>query len=156
VSHNAYPPVGYSYQADNYCLDCIPGVAAKPNEYGFPLKGKADKPAVVKHNGGNGYSRGACNCCECRLDRMAQARGVDRYSEGSFDSGDFPKAITRRNDLHCECGPERYGYSADDPEVAGKQYCNARCAKCHAVIDGTCQLDGPDICPAYEQRMANR
>jgi len=151
MSHEKYSPVGYIYQADQYCLDCIPSVAAKPNEYGFPAKGKGNKPAVTKRNGGNGYRRGECNCTECRLDRMAKARGIDRYDERSFDSGDFPKAISYFNDIHAECGPESYGYGAHDPEWK-EQYCDATCGKCHSVIDGVSSMGRDDICPVFAHR----
>lgn len=135
MAHEAYQPVGYAYQADNYCLGCIVLVIRKPG----------------KGNGGNGTSRTGCNCTECRLDRIAKARGIDRYDESSFDSGDFPKAIPYHNDLHAECGPEAYGYGPDDPEWR-QPYCDATCAKCHAVIDGTVTFDGTEECPAYNHR----
>jgi len=151
MAHEAYSPVGYIYNADQYCLDCIPSVAAKPNEYGFPVKGKGDKPAVTKRNGGNGYRRGECNCTECRLDRMAAARGIDRMDESSFDSSDFPKGIPYFNDQHAECGPEGYGYGPEDPEWQ-LPYCNSTCAKCHSVIDGTVQFDSIEVCPVWHHR----
>jgi hypothetical protein len=132
MSHVAYSPVGYIYRADNYCLDCIATVVA----------------------GRRGTRPGHCNCAECRLDRIAEQRGIDRYDERSFDSGDFPKAIPYHNDLHAECGPEGYGYGPEDPEWQ-EQYCNATCAKCGDVIDGCSQLSGPDLCPAFEYRKAN-
>jgi hypothetical protein len=84
---------------------------------------------------------------------MATARGIDRYDEYSFDSDDFPKHIPYHNDLHCECGPEGYGYGPDDPEWQ-QQYCNAVCARCHDVIDGTSRLDRPDLCPVYDERIS--
>lgn len=148
MSHEAYSPVGYDFRADHYCLDCIPKVAAKPNErYRSPFGGAE----VVIRNGGDGRSPRGCNCTECRLDRMAKARGIDRMDERSFDSGDFPKAIPYHNDLHCECGPQHYGYEQGDPEW-DLPYCGATCARCHEVIDGTSRLDGPDQCPAFANR----
>jgi hypothetical protein len=152
VSHEAYSPVGYDYQADHYCLDCIYKVAAKPNTYGLDIHGKK---RVIDRLGGTGYHRAACNCTEHRLDRMAAARGIDRMDEGSFDSGDFPKAIPYHNDLHTECGPEYYGYGPEDPEWR-QQYCGATCARCHAVIDGTEYNDGEGhwetVCPVWLDR----
>jgi hypothetical protein len=151
MSHLAYSPVGYDFRADHYCLDCIPKVASIPNVYGLDDHGVK---RVITRNGGTGYHKNACNCCECRLDRMAAARGIDRMDEGSYDSGDFPKSIPYHNDLHYECGPESYGYGPDDDEWQS-QYCGAVCAACHAVIDGVSKIDGPDVCPTYDARMAN-
>lgn len=151
MAHEAYGPVGYDYNADHYCLDCIPNVAAKPNTYGLDEHGKR---RVMERFGGNGTSRTECNCTECRLDRMAKARGINRMDESSFDSGEFPKAIPYFNDLHCECGPEGYGYGPEDPEWR-EQYCNATCAKCHAVIDGTVLFNSEEVCPVWHSRKEN-
>lgn len=82
---------------------------------------------------------------------MAEARNINRQDEYSFDSDNFPKAIPYHNDIHSECGPEGYGYGPTDPEFQ-KQYCNATCGKCHAVIDGVSKLDGPDVCPVFDNR----
>lgn len=128
MSHEAYSPVGYIYRAEQYCLECICDVV-----------------------GTDGIVRNACGCEECRLDRMAITRGIDRYDEWSYDSDDFPKSIPYHNDLHAECGPESYGYGPDDPEW-DLQYCGAYCAKCHEVIDGVSHIDGPDTCPVYDNR----
>jgi hypothetical protein len=135
--HEAYSPVGYIFRADQYCLDCIPFVVApgrRSKKNGFVVKG--------------------CNCCECKLDRMAAARGIDRSNEWSFDSDDFPKAIAYHNDQHAECGPEYYGYGPADPEWQSA-YCGSVCAACHTVIDGESQLDGPDLCPVFANRKRN-
>ncbi len=148
MSHEAYAPVGYAYQAANYCLDCIPVVIYKPNTYGLNVQGRK---CVIDRFGGNGFKAKACNCAECRLDRIAQARGIDRMNEGSFDSGDFPKHIPYHNDLHSECGPQYYGYGPDDPEWE-QQYCGATCSKCHDVIDGVSMGAKPDVCPEFDNR----
>jgi len=133
MSHEAYSPVGYIYNADVYCLDCIPTV-------------------LFKRYGSDGYGINRCNCCECRLDSIAvTARIAARNDESSFDSGDFPKSIPYHNDLHSECGPEYYDYGPDDPEWE-MQYCGAYCARCHDVIDGNSHIDGPDTCPAFDNR----
>lgn len=145
MSHLAYSPVGYDYRADSYCLDCIPNVARVKNHTAYDAERNI---SYTQRNGGNGYKRGECNCCECRLDRTAAARGIDRMDEGSYDSSVFPKSIPYHNDGHAECGPEAYGED-DDDWSADRQYCNLRCSKCGDVIDGTSQLDGPDICPVY-------
>ena len=147
MAHEAYSPVGYIYNADQYCLDCIPKVIYKPNAYGLDDYGNK---RVMERFGGTGISRG-CNCTECRLDRIARARGIDRHDEYSFDSDNFPKAIGYFSDLHCECGPEYYGYGPEDPEWQ-QQYCGATCARCHEVIDGVSKIDGPDVCPVFDNR----
>jgi hypothetical protein len=139
MSHEAYAPVGYSYQAAHYCLDCIPVVASRCNEH---------KGQNCSHSG---YKPKACNCAECRLDRMAALRGITRMNEGSFDMDDFPKHIPYHNDLHAECGPQYYGYGPDDPEWA-EQYCGATCSECHEVIDGVSKIGGPDVCPVFDNR----
>ncbi len=154
MSHEQYSPVGYIYQADNYCLDCIAKVAYVPNTYGLDDWGRK---RVIDHNGGDGFRAKACNCAECRLDRIAKARGIDRYDEGSFDSDSFPKYIPYHNDIHSECGPEGYGYGPEDDEWR-EQYCNATCGECHEVIDGTSHWDGrtlTNVCPVFEQRRDN-
>lgn len=179
--HVQYSPVGYSYRADNYCLDCLAQVVA-PNY----------ESVYIQDDG--------CNCTECVLDRIAddlkaavddRNRNVhpddrhvnpmvemvtqhynrlagdlipnlpvsfDRYDESSFDMSQFPKAIPYFNDIHAECGPEAYGFTSADPEWR-EQYCGATCAKCHAVIDGTEYDDGEGhyetVCPTWLQRKEN-
>lgn len=136
MAHEMYGPVGYIYQGDQYCLDCIPSVVA----WNY-------RTTYIQADG--------CNCAECVLDRIADDRGINPYDERSFDSGDFPKAISYFNDIHAECGPEGYGYGPDDPEWR-EQYCNATCGKCHAVIDGTVLFDGEGHwevkCPVWLNR----
>lgn len=152
MAHDAYSPVGYDFNAEHYCLDCIPKVAAIPNTYGLDEHGRK---RIMNNNGGQGYKRGECNCTEHRLDRMAAARNIDRYDERSFDSGDFPKAIGYHNDLHAECGPASFGYGPEDPEWRG-QYCGSTCARCYDVIDGTEYHDGEGhwetVCPVWLDR----
>lgn len=108
TGHLIYSPVGYSYRADNYCLDCIPAVVA----------------------GTVGYRGDECNCAEHQLDRIAAVRGIDRNDESSFDMDNFPKHIPYHNNLHDECG--------DSEREEGDVACYAHCAKCHEVIDGPC------------------
>lgn len=133
--HTAYSPVGYTYSADQYCLDCT----------------VIEVRRAFKLNGNAGRRPSACNCPECVLDRLARTVGVDRYDEGSYDSGHFPKSIPYHNDLHCECGPEGYGYGPGDPEWQ-LEYCNSRCGECHEVIDGVSKIGASDVCPAYDNR----
>lgn len=136
--HGQYGPVGYTYNADNYCESCICGVIRK----------------AYNLRPGTGQAVKGCNCTECILDRLAKlVLHGDRYDEMTFDSGEFPKTIPYHNDIHAECGPAGYGYGPSDPEWR-MPYCNAVCGNvtCHEVIDGTSHLYGPDTCPAYEQR----
>lgn len=144
MSHEAYSPVGYSYQADNYCLDCIPLVVRIPNLYGLDERGRKK---IAVNNGGTGYQRGQCNCAECRLDRIAKSRGIDRMDESSFDMDDFPKSIPYHNDGHSECVTPN-DPNADDDYPNGA--CYFYCSKCHEVIDGVSKLDGPDVCPVID------
>jgi hypothetical protein len=81
--------VGYTYRADNYCPTCV--------IQRIVLNGK---PVAVDTNAN----------VENVLDRLADANGIDRYDESSFDSGDFPKVIFStmvEDDEQCgECGAE--------------------------------------------------
>ncbi len=87
MSHEAYAPVGYAYQADQYCLDCIAGMFSQSS-----------------------LGEAGCNCAECVLDRAAEDAAINRMDESSFDMADFPKHIPYHNELHLECGSE---YSGD-------------------------------------------
>lgn len=139
MSHLKYSPVGYAYQADNYCLDCIPAIAAASKGQGLHEVRNAeteDWKAVVERT----YIQDdGCNCAECVLDRIASDHGIDRCDERSFDSGDFPKSIPYFNDIHIECDPPSTEYP--------NGVCDARCVRCHEVIDGVSQLNEPDLCP---------
>lgn len=114
MAHVAYSSVGYIYNADQYCLDCIPLVIVP------------DRETVYAQKDG-------CNCTECVLDRIADDRNIDRYDEGSFDSSVFPKAIAYHNDLHSECEADTYSYN---PASASLWSCWERCGNCGDVIDG--------------------
>lgn len=62
----AFDIVGYTFNADEYCPDCIVGA----------------------YNGNsNDYDS------ETMLDILAGGKGIDRMDESSFDSGYFPKVI---------------------------------------------------------------
>ena len=63
MSHEAYAPVGYSYQAAHYCLDCIPVVASRCNEH---------KGQNCSHSG---YKPKACTAQPIR-DRLARTRST--------------------------------------------------------------------------------
>ena len=125
MAHDIYSPVGYIYNADQYCLDCIPHV----------LFGRYKS---------DGYGINRCNCAECRLDSIAVTAGIaDRYDEHSFDSGDFAKAIPYHNDIHAECQLE----GSWEPHWN----CDARCGRCGDVIDD----DGNGHCPATDYDALN-
>ncbi|KUJ71017.1 hypothetical protein ACZ90_00390 [Streptomyces albus subsp. albus] len=67
--HKAWTIVGYTFAADTYCADdCV--ITA----LGEPLS--SDCPTI-----------------ETELDRIADAREIDRDDERSFDSDTFPKVI---------------------------------------------------------------
>jgi len=127
VAHVAYSPVGYAYNADDYCLDCIPKVIAGSH---------------------GGIRPGHCNCAECRLDRIAKARGIDRMDESSYDMSVFPKSIAYFNDLHSDCELEE---SWDE-----HWNCYGHCAECGDIIDGTERGSGATwavICPGEDQYL---
>ena len=60
----------YSFNADTYCRACILSVL--------------DAEELMFHGDTDP---------EESLDIVAEARGIDRYDERSFDSGDFPKVV---------------------------------------------------------------
>lgn len=64
--------VGYAFNADVYCPDHIVG-ALTPQ----------------------GSNRASQLHVEQELNMLAEAAGIDRFDERSFDSGDFPKVIFR-------------------------------------------------------------
>lgn len=61
----AYDIIGYIYQADIHCPDCIAQM----------------------------FGGSILDDSEWVLDREASSRGIDRYDDGSFDSDDFPKVV---------------------------------------------------------------
>jgi hypothetical protein len=75
----------YTYQADTYCRRCIIKVL--------------DAEELMFHGDTDP---------EESLDIVAEARGIDRYDERSFDSGDFPKVVfdyqVTDNEVCGECG----------------------------------------------------
>jgi hypothetical protein len=72
--------VGYTYNADLYCHDCI--IAALPIGEGQAFDGWALAPSIDMDT-------------ESHLSEIAAAFGIDRGDEASFDSGDFPKVLFR-------------------------------------------------------------
>lgn len=82
--------VGSGFQADNLCPPCT--IRALPTGEGQAFDGREDMstpPMSAEEN----------------LTGIAQAFGIDRDNESSFDSGDFPKVIfsTQVEDDEC-CG----------------------------------------------------
>ena len=133
--HGVYGPVGYIYNADQYCEECIVKIIRKRYR--------------LHHS--SGIAPRGCNCTECVLERIARHLELDYLDERSYDSGAFPKSIPYHNDLHAECGPQHYGYGPDDPEW-DMPYCGACCGQCHEVIDGTSTFTNGQYsneCPVY-------
>lgn len=133
MGHEAYSPVGYAYNADQYCLDCIPYVVSPGRD-----------------NKRNGYVVQGCNCTECRLSRMAADWKINRMDESSYDSGEFPKAIPYHNDIHAEC---RLDETCKPPRWS----CDGHCAACGEIIDPTTRYMGgdtyADICPGEDNYL---
>lgn len=67
--------VGYTFAADNYCPEHV--IDALPTSEG-----------------------GVHMSVEDNLDELAAAFGIDRTDESSFDSGNFPKIITKQQAEH--------------------------------------------------------
>jgi hypothetical protein len=68
----AWTIVGYTYKAENLCLDCAHGAARRENP----------DPALVESMS-----------VETELNDWANTVGIDRDDEESYDSNDFPKVI---------------------------------------------------------------
>lgn len=90
--------IGYTFDADTYCGEHVLEAL---------LKAYTDEPDKQgPMNGGTNVF----DTHEANLDRMAEALGVNRAAEGTFDSGDFPKTITIQHldggneFVCCECG----------------------------------------------------
>lgn len=81
----SYNVVGYTYQADFYCPECIVRQ--------LTLEEQPDYTTT-----------------EQDLDFLARMRGINREAEETFDSGDFPKVVLvdqLEGDEHCgDCGEE--------------------------------------------------
>lgn len=103
--------VGYTYNADVYCDDCIREIAKR----GTLAAGSATMWAD-------------CGTAEEILTEWALLIGLDRMYEWSFDSGDFPKVIFA-DQVHDGC-------SADNGYEPGR--CRDRCATCHEPLGFDC------------------
>lgn len=86
----SYDIVGYTYNADIYCPDCIAEMFSPPGGY-----------------------RRLCSY-ETILDRAAAAMGVNREDERSFDSDHFPKVVFEDMAEDDRCG--NCGGHLTDPE----------------------------------------
>lgn len=79
---NSHQIVAYTYQADIYCPTCLIEKMI--------FKGEASPAArnMVEEN---------------VLDQCADAQGIDRYDETTFDSDEFPKVVfaDQADDLDC-------------------------------------------------------
>lgn len=103
--------VGYSYQADMWCDDCMREV------------GKAGALAA-----GSATSWGDCGSAEEILGEWALAIGLDREDETSFDDTEFPKLV-RERDAHQHCDAAN-GYASGQ--------CGDRCGQCHNPLGYEC------------------
>jgi len=99
--HTDTDTIGYTYRADHYCPDCI-GPAMTPHG--------SNRPGLVQRHG-----------TEHTLDQLADAAGIDRGDESTFDSGDFPK-IDSADTL-------RDGYADGGPD------CCAHCGRVLVALD---------------------
>lgn len=89
-TYKAWDVVGYVFQADIYCPDCI--IGQLPTGEGQAFDGWALAPGADLMS------------TEDNLAEIAAAFQIDRQNESSFDSGDFPKVIFA-SDADCEqCG----------------------------------------------------
>ena len=70
--------VGYTYQADIYCPSCI--IHELPTSEGEKFEGWE-------------LAEGVRMSTEDNLTEIAQAFGIDRFDESSYDSDDFPKVV---------------------------------------------------------------
>jgi hypothetical protein len=113
TAHTRYGPVGYSFNAADYCNS-------------EPCVLKALGTRLMPQDQGAWYE----DRIESALHRVAAKKGIAWDEETTYDSGVFPKIIPYHNDLHADCGSETNG--------DGEAHCNARCAGCGAVIDGPC------------------
>jgi len=83
--------IAYMYRADIYGPECI--LSQLPTGEGEAFDGWALAPGADPEP------------VEVSLDVIAQAFGIDRYDETTFDSGDFPKVVFRDQlESYDECG----------------------------------------------------
>lgn len=89
---------GYTYCADTFCPLCI----CEQVEDRFESEERAQRLRRPVQ------WRRAYESPETFLDRAAELRGIDRYDEHTYDSGDFPKVVfsTQIDGIeHCgQCG----------------------------------------------------
>jgi hypothetical protein len=102
--------IGYTYAADQYCPDHITVVMSLSHEA---------PPSIGT---------------EFLLDAAAEARGINRQDEATFDSGDFPKVIFAGS-VHDVCRASE-GYEPGQ--------CGDECATCGEPLGGPCPNTRPE------------
>ena len=80
--------VAYDFRADRYCPACIISVLTSTEEYDGWATAPSLKPIPVEDD----------------LSEIAHAFSIDRFSEETFDSGEFPKVVFRSSDDLGFCG----------------------------------------------------
>jgi hypothetical protein len=126
-------PVGYVFQADIHCPDCI-RVAFGPECVSAEAALEAAPWTVASTRREHGLFASLAVWMlpplAPHLPRRATrviTRLFDRYDEDTFDSGDFPKVYV--GTPHDGCHPDN-GY--------GPGQCGDRCGWCGQPIDGAC------------------
>jgi hypothetical protein len=86
--------VAYTYKADIYCPECIPGQLSVIGLSGMDSRGSFEETV------------------EAFLDLLARFSGIDRHDERTFDSDDFPKVVfsvqVEEPEFCGHCGSEIY------------------------------------------------
>lgn len=103
--------VGYTYNVDEYCDDCMRDIAKR-------------EAALA----GSSYMWGDCGSAEDVVGEWASMLGIDRSEEDTFESDEFPKRITA-DQAHASCKPGN-GYN--------RGQCGNRCVKCDQPIGLHC------------------
>ena len=103
--------VGYSFNADTYCDDCMRTIAIRQ-----------------ALNAGSATMWGDSGTAEQTVGEWASMVGIDRFDERSYDSSEFPKVVFA-DSAHAACMPEN-GYESGQ--------CADRCAQCHNSIGFDC------------------
>lgn len=113
----SFDVVGYDFSGSTYC----------------------DGVCVLNAMGEPAPSHANCLTMELVLDEVAKRRGIDRHSERSYDSGDFPKVVFAdhlEEPTPCEgCGG--YLTGGGEPEDGGGDCCEDWCGL-HVDHTGDC------------------
>lgn len=111
--------VGYTYQADHYCPDCILDQVKARYRAWYPHH----------HTAAWGHStEDTLDVVANRLRDLGVLPSIDRTDERSFDSGDFPKVIFA-DQVHDTC-------TADEGYKPGQ--CGDSCGGCHEPLGFDC------------------